>query len=276
MPYWWPLVARAWLETWGLVSGSPGLSFLVTGLVFVGTLFCVRRFRGRDAMRDELQSVAISLVSTLAVGGAIFVVHLCFVSPFRMYHEMERERAVAQTAAATAKEETKSLADQLNACELRAEAEVERLRDDSQALRDKLADARAARPLELTLPKDAQLPTVAPPVVEGVRWVSESLPSSPHADAPYGLKITIQTNVPLRPVWQLNLVCSAPILKGDYTPPLRGGAGISGGAHGVATTDPKVYVVRETILPFDPDTPVVVRLYAAVPLKMVRLAYRRD
>lgn len=275
MHYCVELLGRACRDSWALVSGAPLPSLVFAAFVFGVALLMIRRWLGHAAMKDELRAAGVSLAATASVALVVLLAHIAVISPARIYSEKEAQRLKAQTIAETQSAKTAALDDRLATLETRLSQQIAKLQEDNQLLRDKLADARAARPLELKVPKDAPLQKVEAPVIEAIRWVPEPLTTSPHSDAPYGVKVTVQTNVTLQPGWQLLFFCDVPVVRGEYVPPLRGGTGMSGGSRGVATVDPKVYSVYETIQPFEPDVPIVVRLYAATPIKVVRLQYVR-
>lgn len=110
--------------------------------------------------------------------------------------------------------------------------------------------------------------------IEGLEIVSsEQLSTSPYKDAPYGLKIVIQTKTELQPV-KFGIECDKEVLYGEIMP----GANFAGMSSISSTrlinlADNTIrknsWAWQVTEPKFVPESPWIVRLYGKEPLQVV-------
>jgi hypothetical protein len=105
------------------------------------------------------------------------------------------------------------------------------------------------------------------PTVESITFVQQRI-ASPRKEFPFGLSVTLQTNVSISPV-RLRISCTGPIGEGHVR-----FAGPVSAMFGVVTT------VRENDFefsianpPFTPESPLVVTLFAATPISVATVTH---
>jgi hypothetical protein len=118
----------------------------------------------------------------------------------------------------------------------------------------------------------ATLPT---PTIEGLSVISqEPLSSSPHPDAPYGIRVVVSTKTPMQPT-KFGLEFDNEVLYGE----IQTGSNFSGvvlSADGRVNDKAKLpeknsWAWRVDEPKFLPETPWIVRLYGKAPLKITRI-----
>ena len=103
-----------------------------------------------------------------------------------------------------------------------------------------------------------------PPPVQDIRFVEEVVSSS-REDAPYAVKVVIQTNVTTQPT-SLVVSCDTELAEGEYR---LAGVGATLGVESGYTKDRRGYriILKET--PFRPETPIVATLTARRPIHVL-------
>lgn len=262
MAYLSTVLARSLSESWELMVGSPLVSALLAAGVFLGSLYFELRREGREKVKDTIRATRDTVIATLAVFLLVFLAHVVVITPARMHRELRDEtaRQVKESTSSTASvgAQLKELSGRLSDLE----AEKKRTDTDNQVLRDKLADARDSRPLELKVPPGSLTRQVEPPKIEGLRFTSRRIPSAVK-DAPYGLEITIQTDISTQPSRFL-LYCDGPVAQTDWFAGMSSIAGVN-----TLPNDPKVVQADVTMPAIAPQNPLVVTLFSKDAVKVI-------
>lgn len=268
--YWSVVVSRAWEDTWALVFGSPLPSLLVTAFVFGLALLFTRRRLGHEAMSGELRAAGVSAIATGAVFGLVFIAHVLVISPAMLHQSLNDQRTTAENAQKTADGRVENLSKQIQDLDAKLGSRIDQLQADNQMLRDKLDDARAERPLELNLPPGLQ--PIDPPKLEKVQASSERLPSSPHKDAPHGLRVTLQTTTTILTPWTVAIWLDRVIVHAACVAPSAALVRMSGVAEAFSA-DRRAFKYTESIVTFTPQVAVVCTFYTALPSRLVEYSY---
>jgi hypothetical protein len=189
----------AWDRTWEVLGGTVPL--MIAAAVFIVTLVIVHFVRGKEHLRDLLISAQITLVASVLIGAAVFAVYLFIVAPIRAKTESDYQIKKLGDEIYTKDAMLKEAAGSLS----KAMARAESLEADNQLLRDKLADARNAKPIEIRAGTNVQLA----PQIEGMRHSVKQVPSI-DPTMPFTLEITIQVDSEISP-FGVFVVCDKPI-----------------------------------------------------------------
>ena len=133
------------------------------------------------------------------------------------------------------------------------------------ALRPSESPAQAAIPA-INQPQ----PTVAqqPGSLTGRKFTFTQEPAtSPYSDAPYAVRVTIRTNVPMQPA-SLAIACDEDILHGGYQVTSQHAA-VKGLRDGRINNDRRVYWMTFQEPAFEPHRPIVVVLMSAQPIRVL-------
>jgi hypothetical protein len=224
------------------------------------------------------------------VGVIVFGIGLSSLTWFQMSRAnkeafFERQTAVEETSqrvsASVSESVTKAVTQQYQGMIAGQEKQISDLQSQLSAQGKKVDVISGSNIVTGKTPVRVELanlpPSLATPVpkIEGIEIISqEALPTSPHPDAPYGVKVIIQTKAEMQPV-KLGFECDKEVFYGELMP----GANYSGietvrqgrltnksdnsikkNSWAWAVDDPK----------FVPEIPWVVRLYGKEPLRVVR------
>ena len=194
---------------------------------------------GPREMRAKARAVVAIAGAFLVVGFVFFVANLLVFTPMRLYtEELDKRTALEDT--------NEGLVNQVGGLT----DSVSRLEDDNQDLRDKLADARAARPVELR---------ATPGMLPRAEGFSVSQPrqiASPNDEYPYALELTLTVQADVQP-FGAAIKCSQQV-SGNFR--IVGG-GIQEMVHVGGIDDVFRFSFRSPAV--TPRTPVVVTLISA-------------
>lgn len=116
--------------------------------------------------------------------------------------------------------ETNSTLLKLQGASEQKDKQIAELAATSNGLRDKLADARESRPIEVKVPAGALTAKAPEPAIEGLSFTTRQVPS-PEEKAPFALEITIQARTAVSP-FGIGLVADRALVGGKFNVVGRG------------------------------------------------------
>jgi hypothetical protein len=97
------------------------------------------------------------------------------------------------------------------------------------------------------------------PKMAGIRLIQEPILSSPYQDAPYGIKIVMQTDVVIQP-FKFKIKCNVPLRWGDLDILLKLSASQS---YHTSLNNSYTFQYNLDDIPFIPEIPVSIRLWSS-------------
>ena len=119
-------------------------------------------------------------------------------------------------------------------------------------------------PIEAVAPAVQPAPLTPQPGLSGSLTISQSNDVSTRADAPYKIKVVIQTTVDM-PTLKLALKCSVPLVEAQGGP---GSGTLMMTSQGIANADHSIWFMQygSAVPSFGPSNPIVVNVWAASPV----------
>ena len=244
MDYFYRVVGGAWDDTLA-VFGGPGVVF-VSLLILIIFLAIVLKWLGPKEMRNELRIALAAGAATVLVASGLFVGHVLVFTPMRLYtEELDKRAALENVERMLSNQE-----DTQDATITALNESMDSLERDNQDLRDKLADAREARPIELQASPQMQ------PQAEGFRVSGLRQVASPRDEYPFALELTLTVEANVQPFGAL-VECSQSVV-GDFR--VIGVGTMQMVYVGPLNNDPRFFRFSFRSPAVTPQTPVVVTL----------------
>jgi hypothetical protein len=253
------------------------LSWLVVALPFLGSIWLA--FLAERLTKD----------SKLKAQVVVFGVIVSALTWWQMYRadkqaDADRSKAVVETSekvsASVSEMVTKAVAAQYQQTVDNLNQQIAQLETELQTQGKKVDVIGQSNivtgksPIKVEI-ANGTVPAGAPtPAIEGLNIMSqEQLSSSPHPDAPYGIKVVISTKTPMQPT-KFGLQCDKEVLYGEIMP----GSNFTGAmsTRDGRLTDKPSNTIRKNSWAWEVDepkfvseTPWIVRLYGKEPLKII-------
>ena len=111
----------------------------------------------------------------------------------------------------------------------------------------------------------SEMKQIPRPTLEDIRPIYEFIASSPYQDAPYGMKIVVQTNVAIQPLI-LIAKCNVSLKYEETALTIPSGSGISAVLDRISPNDSRVYEYKLELPAFMPGKPLVIKLWSDQPI----------
>jgi len=171
----------------------------------------------------------------------------------------------------------------LSAKSAQAEKLLEQIQEQQRQLVTQAAEIKRQGERELVarveLPRGFVTPRNTPPApkptplpILNLRHTSKAIPST-RADAPYGLEVTIQTNVTINGI-DLDIVCSGPVSSGELMPSGNFTGMVAGGVR-VVPDHPNILAASMISPVFEPAIPLLVRVYSKEYVEVTEMKWQR-